>query len=94
MKWKSPIGTQGKGISMAGVDSCIAKDQKCTIIAEFGKKSPAQTADGGLLLRDCLVTSSPFNCLYDYCKQFTIMIVFPSLSEQLQPCANLESVEF
>ena len=51
---------------MPGVDSCIVKDQKCTIIAEFGKKkTPAQNADGGLLVRDCLVTSSPFNYLYD-----------------------------
>ena len=68
---------------MPGVDSCIVKDQKCTIIAEFGlkKKKPAQTADGGLLVRDCLITSSPFNYLYDYCKQFTIMITFPSLFE-------------
>ena len=66
---------------MPGVDSCIVKDQKCTIIAEFGSKKPAQTADGGLLVRDCLITSSPFNYLYDYCNQFTIMITFPSLFE-------------
>ena len=67
---------------MPGVDSCIVKDQKCTIIAEFGKKKrkkkqPAQTADGRLLVRDCLVTSSSFNYLYDYCKLFAIMIAFP-----------------
>ena len=42
---------------MPGVDSCIVKDQKCTIIAEFGQKKPAETADGGLLVRDCLITS-------------------------------------
>ena len=35
---QSPIGTQEKGILMPGVDSCIVKDQKCPIIAEFGKK--------------------------------------------------------
>ena len=58
------------------------------------KKKPAQTADGGLLVRDCLITSSPFNYLYDYFKQFTIMITFPSLFEELQSCENLESVEF
>ena len=71
---QSPMGTQGKGILMPGVDSCIVKDQKCTIIAEFSKKNPAQIADGGLLVRDCLITSSPFDYLHDYCKQFTIMI--------------------
>ena len=49
------MGTQEKGILMPGVDSCIVKDQKCSIIAELGKK-PAQTADGGLLMRACLVT--------------------------------------
>ena len=52
---QSPMGTQEKGTLMPGVDSCIVKDQKCSIIAEFGKK-PAQTADGGLLVRACLVT--------------------------------------
>ena len=36
------MGTQEKGILMPGVDSCIVKDQKCSIIAEFGKK-PVQT---------------------------------------------------
>ena len=51
---QSPMGTQEKGILMSGVDSCIVKDQ-CSIIAEFGKK-PAQTADGGLLVRACVVT--------------------------------------
>ena len=53
---QSPMATQEKGILMPGVDSCIVKDQKCPIIAEFGKKNPAQTADGGLLVRACLVT--------------------------------------
>ena len=48
------MATWGKGILMPGVDSCIVKDQKCTVIAEFGKKNPAQTADGGLVVRDCL----------------------------------------
>ena len=68
---------------MPGVDSCIVKDRKCTIIAEFGskKKKPEQAADGGFLMRDCLIASSPFNYLYDYCKRFTIMITFPSLFE-------------
>ena len=51
---------------MPGVDSCIVKDQKCTIIAEFGLKKSAQTTDSGLLVRDCLITSSSFNYLYDY----------------------------
>ena len=78
---QSPMGTQGKEILMSGVDICIVKDQKCTIIAEFGKKKPAQTADGGLLVRDCLVTSSPFNYLPDHWKQFSITIAFPSLFE-------------
>ena len=32
------MGTKGKGILMPGVDSCIVKDQKCTVIAKFGKK--------------------------------------------------------
>ena len=73
---QSPIGTQRKGILMLVVDSCIVKDQKCTIIAEFGKKKPAQTDNVGLLVRDSRVTSSPFNYLYDYCKQFAIMIAF------------------
>ena len=53
---QSPMGTQEKGILMPGVDSCIVEDQKCSIIAEFRKKNPAQTADGGLLVRTCLVT--------------------------------------
>ena len=53
---QSPMGTQEKGILMLGVDRCIVKVQKCPIIAEFGKKNPAQTADGGLLMRACLVT--------------------------------------
>ena len=35
---QSPMGTQEKGILMPRVDSCIVKDQKCPIIAEFGKK--------------------------------------------------------
>ena len=52
---QSPMVTQEKGILMPGVDSCIVKDQKCSIIAEFGK-NPPQTADGGLLVRACLVT--------------------------------------
>ena len=62
---QSPMGTQRKGILMPGVYSCIVKDQKCPIIPEFGKKKPVQT--------------SPFNYLYDYCKQFTIMIAIPCL---------------
>ena len=41
---------------MPGVDSCIVKDRKCPIIAEFGKKNLAQTVDGGLLVRAYLVT--------------------------------------
>ena len=49
------MDTQEKGILMPGVDSCIVKDQKCSIIAEFGKK-PVQTADGRSLVRACLVT--------------------------------------
>ena len=53
---QSPISTQEKRILMPGVDSCIVKDQKCPIIAEIGKKKPVQTADGGLLVRACLVT--------------------------------------
>ena len=54
---RSPMGTQEKGILMPGVDSCIVKDQKYSIIAEFRtKKNPAQTADGRLLVRACLVT--------------------------------------
>ena len=52
---------------MPVVDSCIVKDHKCTIIAEFGKKNPAQTADGGLLVRDCLVTLSPFKVQIKCC---------------------------
>ena len=53
---QSPMGTQDKGILMPGVDSCIVKDQKCPIIGEFGKKKkPAQTADGGLIVRACLL---------------------------------------
>ena len=52
---QSPMGTQEKGILMPGVDSCIVKDQKCPIITDLVKK-PAQTADGGLLVRACLVT--------------------------------------
>ena len=53
---QSLMGTQEKGILIHGVDSCIVKDQKCPIIAEFGKKTHAQTVDGGLLVRACLVT--------------------------------------
>ena len=53
---QSPMGTLEKGILIPGVDSCIVKDQKCPIIAEFGKKKPVQTANGGLLVRACLVT--------------------------------------
>ena len=52
---QSPMGTQEKGILIPGVDSCIVKDQKCPIIAEFGKRKTAQTSDGGLLVRACLV---------------------------------------
>ena len=52
---QSPTDTQEKEILMSGVDRCIVKGQKCPIIAEFGKK-PAQTAEGGLLVRACLVT--------------------------------------
>ena len=75
---QSSMGTQGKEILMPGDDNSIVKDQKCTIIAKFGKKkTPAQTADGGLLVRDCLVTLSHFNYLNDYYNQFTIMIAFP-----------------
>ena len=36
---QSPMGKQEKRILMPGVDSCIVKDQKCPIIAEFGKKN-------------------------------------------------------
>ena len=53
------MGTQEKGILMPGVDSCIVKDQKCSIIAKFCKK-PAQTADGGLPVRGCLGARSNF----------------------------------
>ena len=35
---QSLMGTQEKWILIHGVDSCIVKDQKCPIIAEFGKK--------------------------------------------------------
>ena len=73
------MGTHGKEILVPGADSCIVIDQKCTIIAEFGKKKPALTADGVLVVKDCLVTSSLFNYLHDYCKQFTITIAFLSL---------------
>ena len=58
------------------------------------KKNPVQTANGGLLVRDCLVTSSPFNYLNDYCKQFTIMMLSLAFCRVVEPCANLESVEF
>ena len=37
---QSPMGTQEKESLMPGVDSCIVKDEKCPIIAEFGKKKP------------------------------------------------------
>ena len=36
---QSPMGTQEKGILIPEVDSCIVKDQKCPVIAEFGKKN-------------------------------------------------------
>ena len=81
---QSPMGTQEKGILTPGVDSCIVKDQKCPIIAEFGKRNLGKLPMEDYLWEPALsLWTSPFNYLYDYWKQFTIVIAIPSLSGQL-----------
>ena len=74
------MGTQEKGTLMPGVDSCIVKDQKCPIIAEFSKKNLRKLPMKDYLWEPALsLWTSPYNYLYDYCKQFTIMIAISSL---------------
>ena len=78
---QSAMGTQEKGILIPGVDSCIVKDQKCSIIAEFRKKKTLRKLPMENYLWEPALSlwTWPFNYLHDYCKQFTIMIAIPSL---------------
>ena len=92
---QSPMGTQEKGILMPGVDSCIVKDQKCPIIAEFGKKNLRKLLTEDNLWEPALsLWTSPLITYMTIASNLPLWLLSLAFLGSCQPCANLESVEF